>query len=83
MVYDFKECNREQQKPLPHGLKNEATGIITAWFNSVAANLITLLNVHHLCTMFLALRKPIVLDKQGEKRVGTRGFEPLTPTVSR
>jgi len=80
MGYNFKECkcNRKRQTSLLHGLKKDPLGIIAAWFSSVAANLITSLNVHHLCTMFLALFKSEVFDQQGEKRVGTRGFEPLT-----
>lgn len=82
MPYILGECNRKQQKPLPHGLKNYAMRIAAALINNVV-NLIVSVHVHHLCTKFSALLRLIVLDKQGEKRIGTRGFEPLTPTVSR
>jgi hypothetical protein len=83
MEYNFKECKRKQQTLLPHVLKKDAPGNNMAWLNRVAANLIISLNVHHLCTIFGALCKLEVLDNQIEKRIGTRGFEPLTPTVSR
>lgn len=77
MAYNFKECNREQQPMLPHRLEKNVIGGGMAWFKSVAAKLLIALNVHHLCTMFLALLKTEVLDIPSKKRIGTRGFELL------